>query len=813
MLEDNKLDELIEIGRPFLSQYLTDMGVKFKKSGTTTFFSCLNPDHEDKNPSCCFIPNTDDSIFYCHSCQSRGDIFQAASYLEGKPHFGLDFINENIYYILDKYNIQYSELEFSEEQLNRFRHEKVYQTVFDLMTSRNQISREIEYVDLTWAIEDRGWTEKTCLDFGIGSIKDYSTFLNQLSSITRAPITELQNMGILPDLFGPDYLTFCIRDHNKKIQGFVARRIDWTEGCEYPKYKNTSIEQNPFYRKEQILFGLDRAKVHKDQRLDIFEGYGSCVTAHQAGHKNSCALGGVALTTKHVDLIVDLGFSHVNLVLDVDATGSSKMEKYIEKFSGNSGLVITVAKLPISPEELKIKGQNDPDYFIKTHGIQEFRKIKLQGLFEHQLAKQAKFNEDDPMALKFAESMIPLLINEADMMKRGRMINTLAEYTKIDKDDIRAEVDRLQKSNFKSQKDFIERKIKNISSMEGLADLMQDVQLKLADTTTGTSERKLISLSETVDTFDNIFTEMNSASSGIHGWKTGFDPLDKLLDGIPKPGTAGGRLIGFGGAPSHAKSASLLNICLEVAQRNDDVSILYWAIDDNRRAIAYRLIAMISEVSMKKVTNMEPRSKEEDKKVKEAQEILRQLVVDQRLLFKDDKLGRQKSKAVNWIKHVQDSTGKEILFCIDSLHNIQGDDGQETRVKLLANSQWAKQLTVVTPCTVLATLELNKARDKMKPNLLHISESGKLEFDFDSIAIVYNQLQGNYGDYDSTSALWLDSNGFKHPIIELDFQKNKCGAGEKGSTFFKLDARTTKFVDCMTKYTPPGVQASGSIEM
>ena len=96
----------------------------------------------------------------------------------------------------------------------------------------------------------------------------------------------------------------------------------------------------------------------------------------------------------------------------------------------------------------------------------------------------------------------------------------------------------------------------------------------------------------------------------------------------------------------------------------------------------------------------------------------------------------------------------------------------------------------------MATLEMVKNKTKgEKPTLMQISESGKMEFDFDTVAVVWNAAQGNYCAVDSVSAKWGAPGNWK-PIIEMDIQKNKAGAGEKGSLYFKYDTDTTGFVDC-----------------
>lgn len=795
------LQELITKVRPYLKQYLIDNGVDIIRKGGADFFKCINPDHHDNNPSNGFVKGTADQQFHCFSCDNgNGDIFTACHFLEDKPLYGSAFISENLEYLLKKYEIEYT-IEYTEEQLNAIKVDSIYYGAYKLLTTVNKETGKLKYVDLTEAT-NRGWSEEICRDLGIGTVKDLGAYMEALSSYTKVPIEELRERGIKDTMFGPDFITITIKDHNGKVRGFVSRYTKWTKSSDIPKYCNTSVTDNPGYKKDRILFCLDKARNYNSLRLDVFEGYGSAIVAHQNNYHNCVAIGSTAFTDQHVSLLKDLGFQHINFVLDQDSTGSSMMEKYIEKFGGHNGLQVTIANLPFTEEDKKKPGQNDPDYFIRTYGLDAYRKIKPQGVFEHMIAKSKDLLDIDsnPVYTKnFIRQTIPFIINQADLIERGLMISQLAELTKISKDDIKDEVLRLEKTDVRVIKDEVIRKLKNANDPDDLRDVFSRAITNIGTSGNSKNDRYLASLGESIEVFDSIFSDMNTQPQGIHGWKTGFETLDNMLDGIPKP-TKGGIAIGFAAPPQHGKSAVLLNLAVNLAMNNDDIAICYWAIDDHRKQIAYRLVSMISGVHMKKVRNTVKRSDEEEIAIRNAQDIIRDLITKRKLVFKDDRYGRTKSKAETWLKETQDATGNHILFCVDSLHNVQGDSGAETRVKILGTSMWLKSLCASLPATVMTSIELIKNRTKgEKPTLTSISESGKIEFDFDTLAIVWNEAQGNYCSVDQVMAKWGSPTNYK-PIIELDFQKNKAGAGEKGSLYLKYDTDTTGIIDCMTHH-------------
>lgn len=788
---------LVDQVKPYLRQYLIDCGVQVVKKGNVEFFRCIDPNHPDRDPSAGFVRDTGDEIFHCFSCCRSGNILTAAHLLENKPLHGAAFIRDNLEYLLQKYNIEYS-IEWSEEQLEGIKVEGIYEEATRLLTVLDSATGDLKYSSLNPA-KERGWLPETCRKMGIATVQDFDAYLEILSRNTGLPQDELAKYGIKSDLFGPDYITISIRDHKGVVRGYVARYLHWKKGSEIPKYKNTSVADNPGYQKEKILFCLDLARKYNSLRLDIFEGYGSAIVAHQNNYHNSVAIGSTAFTDQHIQLIKELGFQHINFVLDQDATGSDMMEKYMEKFGGHQGLQVTITNLPFTEEDRKDPGQNDPDYYIRKYGINEYRKLKPIGVFEHMLSKHAGSldAESNPVFTRnFARQMIPLIVNQPDAIERSAMISTLARVTAIDKEDIRDEIRRIEQTDIRNLKDELVKKLKNASDPDSLKSILAKSISSIDDTSTK-DDRYLRSVTESIEIFDSIFTEMNSIPEGIHGWRTGFEAMDMMLDGIPKP-TKGGIAIGFAGAPQHSKSAVLMNLAANVAKNNDDVAICYWAIDDHRKTIANRLIAMLSGVHIKKVLNQIKRTAEDERLIRIAQDQLRELTYSRRLVFKDDKYGRTKAKAEYWLKETQDVTGKNILFCVDSLHNVLGDGESETRVKILTTSMWLKSLCASMPATIMTSIELikNKAIGQ-KPTLMAISESGKVEYDFDTVAIVWNEAQGNYLPVDQVGAKWGIPGNYK-PVIELDFQKNKSGSGQKGSLFLKFDTDTTAFVGCMT---------------
>ena len=108
------LDDLIARIKPHFREYLEMFGTEFN----TSHFTCpnrLEHKNEDNKPSAAFYPGPDG--FKCFGCESSGDIFTAAHYLEGKPLSGKEFVTDNVLYLAEVFCEDYEVEEQTEEEL------------------------------------------------------------------------------------------------------------------------------------------------------------------------------------------------------------------------------------------------------------------------------------------------------------------------------------------------------------------------------------------------------------------------------------------------------------------------------------------------------------------------------------------------------------------------------------------------------------------------------------------------------------------------------------------------------------------------
>tara|TARA_R100000951_G_scaffold80197_1_gene68054 strand:+ start:1 stop:942 length:942 start_codon:yes stop_codon:yes gene_type:complete len=260
--------------------------------------------------------------------------------------------------------------------------------------------------------------------------------------------------------------------------------------------------------------------------------------------------------------------------------------------------------------------------------------------------------------------------------------------------------------------------------------------------------------------------------------------LDDEGNMIPQPGV----MMGFGGAPQHGKSTVLLNVCFNMARLNNDISVLYWVLDDSRERTYERLIAMDSGVCWEAVTKRIDPTPEEVQRIEDSAENIEELIATGKIVLKDQTNGRSIPMLQRWVEQSYKEHNRPICVVIDSFHKISSTAGQsnmQESAKAKAHSEELKSLYKTHNLTILASLEVNKAATPgLEPGMINITETRKVEFDFDVVAMVFN----HYHDTDGNSDLMIVDGDRVKPIIKVNIRKSKEGG--TGPVYFALDTRT-----------------------
>ena len=767
-----QLEEIKSNLRPKLGQFLKDSGISVNRDN---FFSCISPTHSDTNPSCRLLPDTNMQQFYCYSCGYSGDIFTAANVLKGYPINGLGFIEDSVYKLADTYNVDYERVDFTPEQLEKLQWHRTVGTIASLMSVR-----DIDEKPINWnrdAAEKRGWDLGVCGLLNIATVDNYEKFLNDVQKATGLTKTKLiEDFEVTPQMFGPEKLTLTLYDASGRPIGFSARAIDWKKGSRTPKYKNsrTSI----LFEKTYHLYNIHIAKKNKMRRLDVFEGFGSVISSMAQGHTSCVATCGTAFTENQVNLIIRLGFKHINIVADPDEDGLKAAYRHMEELQGRENLKVTLTVMP---------SNEDADEYIIKNGLPAFLKIPTISAFEFFLNKEkelAKSSGVDQMT--FVNRMIQMIINTSSKLERGQQIKALAKYSNFAEIDIREEIERLSNEDTKNTRDEMARQISRAKNGEEIVEIAEVYLRKLEETSDSKQEKHILSFQESAESVQELKTILANRKVGIQGWKTGFSILDELTSGFPKPigqdengksiPTAGS-LVGIAGAPQHCKTAIIQNLVAGMAMNNDDIIQLVWSLDDSRQRFLERIVAMISGVPWRVVTRRAKPTQEQEVKINQTIERITEFAIDGKLVIKDRFAGTTLPILKRWIDQVQQEYQKPVLVVIDSFHKIGASSGDLSKTEFAitkSHSSECKTIAQAKKVSMLTSLELNKTQlPGQEPTLSHITESRKMEYDFDTIATTYNpyhDLQGHTDQY----VVDLET-GLKQPVIKLNIRKNKDG--------------------------------------
>lgn len=815
--ELRQLEEIKNNLRPKLPQFLRDCDIEINREN---FFSCISPSHTDSNPSCRLLPDTNLQQFYCYGCAYSGDIFTAAHVLKQYPIVGFEFVENSIYKLADTYNVDYEPIEFTPEQLEKMQWQRVINIVASFMSVR-----DIDDNPINWTRQpaiDRQWDPEICAQLNISTILDFEKFLNDIQKATSLTKTKLiEEYEITNKMFGPDRITMTLFDAIGKPIGFSARYLDWKKGSKIPKYKNsrTSI----IFEKASHVYNIHIAKKNKSRRLDVFEGFGSVISSMAQGHRTCVATCGTAFTDKQVDLIIRLGFKHINIVSDPDEDGVKAAYKHMEELQGRENLKVTLTLM---------KGDQDADEFIIENGLNEFLKLPAISAFEFFLNKEkelAKYSGVDQMT--FVNRMIQMIINTASKLERGHQIRALAKTSGYAEVDIREEIERLCNEDTRNTRDEMARQISRARGGEEIIEIAQAFMQRIDESSPSKAEKEMLSFSESAESIRELETILQNKKTGIQGWSTGYSVIDDLISGFPKPmgsdenGKAipiAGTLVGIAGAPQHCKTVVIQNLIVGMAKNNDNIIQLVWSLDDSRNRFYERLVSMISGVPWRVVTRRVMPTEDHLQKINQATNLLCEYALSGKLVLKDRAAGTTIPMLNRWIDQVQQEHQKPVLVVIDSFHKITASAKElpKTDFAITKNhSSECKTLAQSKKVSILTSLELNKSQQVgIEPTLHHITEARKIEYDFDTIATVYNpyhDLQGQSSQY------VVDPMSGRHlPIIKLNFRKNKEGETKPvymvfDSSVFRMNCYSQTEIDSISeasKNTPVTLSNNTTLE-
>ncbi len=775
------LDEVIQKLRSFLPQYLTEFDIDVDNN-----FSCLNPKHEDSNPSMSCSQNPENA--YCFSCGVTCDIFQAAHWLEEKPISGPGFVEENVQYLAEKFGVEIELEEMTEDELYRYRTYRAYAAAADIVANRefgDQTKLEEE-------IEKRGWHP----EINKAGTVEYREFRDTLRAMGyEAGFQNEIDLG-RPDIFNEDNMIFTIKDEWGRPVGFAARNLtyDGENGTKYTNQRTTGLRCN-IYQKGKRLYEVHTA-VKYTPPLYIFEGYTDVLTAQGAGLFNCAGIGGSAFTQQHVELLKNLGVYNIILVLDGDVVGREKMADLLDNyFCGHRDLQIELVNLP---EDM------DPDDFIREKGLEEFLALQKWGAFQWRLNRYS--DDDDPEEI--CKTMIPLIVNESSHISQDRMCGELALFTGIDKKVISSELERLQNEKelkkHREKENVVDQMVSEIrrspsdarSLLYEAADKIEQIEDKY--------EENAFSLESVVAFVEETKAYEESLTGEFAGFKlseSGLKLFGDQLDGNWKEGV----FMCFGGKENTGKSSFCCQLGYEIGSIEDNNAVvIYHSIDDSKEQILPRFICQAYghyDLTLNQVRNPNYYIKYEEAGAALSQrrkmgykEILR-LIKEGRIIIKDVQDGASFAFGESLVKYYRKKyPNRAIVYILDNLHKAPDFSNLEPRMRFKSLSNKIKDVAVRNKACIIATVEYKKLPVGTIPSNDAVAETRALAYDANYIGHMYNDMHEK-----QLGACCLHEHGDEYlPRIRMGAGKNKISAF-KNRMFFDFFPSSGMFRHVETK--------------
>ncbi len=735
--------------------------------------------HKGENDNMGFNAKTGETV-HCFSCNRDADIFSAASELDGLPSSGPQWVMETVPALCKLLSVPFQTGEPSPIEAERLR----------LWSLARDIAEVIQGRGAPQYAEERDWVQE---DLIVGQIPEEELYDHlvrkgwEALDISRSLLVKTSTLSF----FGPDKVTFVIKDERGRPCGFLCRNLSGRG----PKYINSP--ESPVYQKGKILLGLDTAlQSAKGSGLYVVEGPGDLAQLKRLGVTNSAATCGTALTVDHLLLLKAHGIRHVHLCLDWDEAGTTATDRiFFNILKQVPGFVVDVVMKPkVSTakdvDEL-LKGETNPQVFLELERIPAFAWVI------------SKLSDNEPADVVCGK-LIPIIAAEPTAVKREILTKQLSEFTSLSYLSIMNDVNAIRNNKFEERRDRLlaaadqyrrqvgedpDNIISIMSSHEGILEKIEKEY-----------NRDLIGPSYQVSRYNAIqdlrAVGDDSATAFKMKW---FKEFAEMISGGANWTT--GCLMYAGGKAHSGKTLTCTTIAADVAMSDPDTITIVHSIDDSYTQIEPRLKSIIARMlyptyprlSLGMIVN--PKTglvgfgMEYQKALKEADETFRSLLADDKLILIDGEDGESLSTLEKNVRYYrQHYPSKKLLLVLDNTHDVNDHPGldQHQRITQIAKAQ--KSMTIRYHACMIATAEYRKSQPKDPTKLVmpiddDLADARALTFKPNVIFHVYNDLKDRK---EHASIYHLGENNERHSRLILNFSKNKM-SGKVGDLVVDVD--------------------------
>jgi DNA primase catalytic core len=323
-----------------------------KKQGRNWMGLC--PFHGEKTPS--FAVSREKGTYYCFGCKRGGDVIDFVMELDR-----LSFADA-VERLAERFGVELPPA----SPAARRRREESELIVEALEAAQACFVKRLTDDRARTFLERRGMLLHEAVEFGLGyAPAEWRSLYDQLHPriaervLLASGLVGQGEQGRVWDRFR-DRVTIPIRDGRGKLIAFGARAV----GDEHPKYLNSP--ETALFSKGQVLFALDRAAgaFASAARAIVVEGYFDCMALHRAGHVETVATLGTALSDHHARELARR-VPRAIVCFDGDVAGRQAARAALRTLL-SAGLDVAVLLLP---------GGEDPDDVVRRRGSEEFGRL------------------------------------------------------------------------------------------------------------------------------------------------------------------------------------------------------------------------------------------------------------------------------------------------------------------------------------------------------------------------------------------------------------------------------------------------------
>ena len=393
----------------------------------------LSPFQAEKTPS--FYINPDKGLYKCFSSGKAGNLF----------HFVMETENltfpEAVETIASRFGI---ELEYEEGGLNR-EERSLRQELLDIHDLATAHFHDFFLSDDPVAIATRDyWTGERAFTLelareekiGLAPLRA-DVLLRQLrkkgfrdEALAQCGLFYQRQGAGSGESFYPRFrhrLMIPIRDIQGRVVAFTARKLPATPADDptaQAKYVNSP--ETPLFHKNQLLFGLDRARTaaSDDTPFILVEGQLDVLRCRTVGLNSAIAPQGTAIS-EHQLLLLKRSGAGIQVMLDSDQAGQKAGLRLIPLALSTE---VTLTFLPLPTGE-------DPDSFLRSHGAEGYALLRAQAMHPVPFAiarlfpteTRAKASPEDKLAATKAFFGL-LQTAESDLLIREYLQMAAAEF-------------------------------------------------------------------------------------------------------------------------------------------------------------------------------------------------------------------------------------------------------------------------------------------------------------------------------------------------------------------------------------------------